>query len=76
MEERQMTKTLYLCDGKKCDDLKWCKCRVKEDGSDLCMRTADPNHAKNGPCEDPQNYPERFDVSYDNGITYYIEKEE
>jgi hypothetical protein len=45
---------LYLCDRKqKCSSSYYCKTLE-------CMHTTDPNHALNGPCENPEKS-DRFD---------------
>lgn len=72
-----MSDVKYLCDGKKECGYGNIFCGVYNKKSsaspyDLCIYTRDPEHAKNGACTDPENYPERFlKVKYD-----YWEKEE
>ena len=70
---------LYLCDGKvECSN--WVRCYVNCQKHNIaCTLTADPYHARNGFCADPQNHPERFGIVRDpnNGqIVYYYEKEQ
>ena len=53
-------KTAYLCDGLcKCSDKVGCY-RLAKSGMDYCRHTFDERHAINGPCENPENFPERF----------------
>ena len=65
-----MNHTVYLCDRKACII----------NGEDLCVdyceRTQKPEYAKNGPCSDPENHPERFDVLKKNIGIIYLEKED
>lgn len=50
----------YLCDGlDKCSDKVGCF-RVAKPGMDYCYHTFCAAHAVNGPCNDPENHPERF----------------
>ena len=50
---------LYLCDGEGCRS-KNKSCKGKPETSEFCMHTTDPDHAVNGPCEYPEQYPDRF----------------
>lgn len=53
-------KIAYLCDGLcKCSDKVGCY-RFAKAGMDYCRHTFDERHAINGPCENPENFPERF----------------
>lgn len=59
-DEKKAPETLYLCDRKqKCSSSYYCKTLE-------CMHTADPNHALNGPCENPEKS-DRFDKWPDGG---------
>ena len=51
----------YLCDGKACGNKADPYCALTKPPRGECARTIDPQHAKNGPCENPENYPERFE---------------
>lgn len=64
-----MNGTLYLCDGKACESqFKWC-------GEEYCHHTMFEDHAKNGPCKDPENHPERFErIEDSNGDVTFWEK--
>jgi len=63
---------VYLCNGKEGDCIPLNNCRLRSfDGE--CSRTFDERYAKNGPCKDPQNHPERFIFDEEHG--WYIEKE-
>ena len=69
---------LYLCDGKKERCGQKCGCSFGKSEYGNCKHTAEPEHAINGPCPDPQNHPERFEavVNKVNGaVMYYFEKE-
>lgn len=52
----------YICDGlDKCSGKIGCfRCGLE--GFQNCTHTLDPKHAANGPCEDPWNHPERFNL--------------
>lgn len=68
-----MNGTLYLCDGKACP----LQFRTCEDcGEDyFCHHTVFEDHAKNGPCEDPENHPDRFErIEDSNGDVTYWER--
>ena len=66
----------YICDGHdKCSMEPGCF--MQEDlvsKSDwVCHHTTNVEHAVNGPCKDPENYPERF--VFGNGIDFdYYER--
>lgn len=50
----------YLCDGQGCKR-EHKSCQVwPEDSPCRCWHTIDPEHAVNGPCEYPEEHPERF----------------
>lgn len=61
---RKEPKTFYICDKTLCNNCSdtYCEC------------TLDPNHAVNGPCEDPWNHTERFEIVMNDIYTSYIEK--
>jgi len=65
-----MTHIVYLCDRKACiiDGIDRCQ--------DYCKHTQKPNHAIYGPCEDPENHPERFEVAESSIGIIYREKED
>ena len=53
----------YICDGHdKCSMEPGCFMREDLVGASdmVCRHTTKAEHAVNGPCEDPENYPERF----------------
>ena len=58
---------IYICDKKKdcADPNKFIPCYP-------CQHTTDPEHALNGVCEDPWNYPERFELI---GLSQYWERD-
>ena len=65
-------KIAYLCDKK----VAYCSkggCLL----DNMCTHTTDEHYALNGPCEDPEKYPERFISSYipSTGEKYYWERE-
>ena len=49
----------YLCDGNGCKSA-WPSCKNPEFAG-MCRHTTDPEHAVNGPCEHPEEHPERFE---------------
>ena len=49
----------YLCDGMGCKS-EHKSCRGFPAKSEYCRHTTDPDHAVNGPCEHPEEHPERF----------------
>ena len=52
----------YYCDGlDECSDKPGCY-RFMYPGMDYCRHTANPDHAVYGPCEHPEEHPERFHV--------------
>ena len=65
----------YICDGHdKCSMEPGCFMREDLVGASdmVCRHTTKAEHAVNGPCEDPENYPERFVyVPDDEKIKYY-----
>lgn len=63
----------YICDGKACEDQLWPSCKIPRTEIDHCDHTTNPEHAKNGPCEDPENHPERF-KELQNGRYWEIEQ--
>lgn len=76
MVELHAPKILYLCDGlKECYTSPGCALAGYYDGE--CEHTTDPNHAKNGDVDYPQNHPERFRrVAYEGeSRVIYVEKE-
>ena len=60
IKEKPVTSVAYICDGKDCADQLWPSCKITGTKIDHCDHTTNPEHAKNGPCEDPENHPERF----------------
>lgn len=59
----------YMCDGHGCA-AEHPSCRDMPVGDpDRCTHTTDPEHAVNGACEHPENYPERFD-QYGEGVFF------
>lgn len=62
---------LYLCDRKACLP-QFRQCSVWGDKY-FCQHTVFEDHAKNGPCKDPENHPERFERMEDNNgyVTYW-----
>lgn len=63
---------LYLCKVKAPDAI--CPVNHKPCWED-CYLTTNPKYAKNGPCKDPENHPERFTANeWADGITYYEER--
>ena len=65
-----MRHVVYLCDRKACiiDGTDYCV--------DNCMYTHKGEHAINGPCEDPENHPERFEKIETRVGPVYKEKED
>lgn len=61
MDDRKFS-IIYICDGHDCNDeeLPYCKVRFPRYGE--CNHTLNSDHAKNGCCPDPWNYPERFET--------------
>ena len=51
----------YLCDGQGCKSEHKSCVFWPEDSSCRCRHTTDPDHAVNGPCEHPEQHPERFE---------------
>ena len=66
-----MIHTVYLCDRKACifDGTDYCT-------YDYCKHTQKPNHAINGPCEAPEDHPERFEAIETRIGIVYKEKED
>ena len=65
----------YICDGlvPECSDKLGCF-RCGKEGMNYCKHTFQPEHALNGACEDPWNYPQRFiDLSKSTGENEYWE---
>lgn len=64
----------YLCDGMDvCNNKVGCF-RMMNPGISNCHHTLNPEHAANGPCEDPENHPERFnklDIWDESEIAYW-----
>lgn len=63
----------YICTGNNPN------CKQHNNGCYDCKHTTDPHYAKNGPCNNPEKYPERFEAEmFDIGkgkvVTYYWEK--
>lgn len=70
-----MTKTLYLCDGNRpCKESR--NCGVMDFIIGSCFHTSHVENAKNGPCDNPEKFPERFFLEKSGNETYYTEKEE
>ena len=71
-----MNVTLYLCNHLACQP----QFGGGRSGlGDLCgcKHTQFSDYAKNGPCKDPENHPERFErVEDNNGNVTYWEKED
>ena len=70
-----MPKVLYVCDGKKaCNRSAFCYYNNHETDCS-CFLTTTLRSAKNGPCNNPEEHPERFVKEVINGATiYYTEK--
>ena len=64
----------YICDGHDKCSLEP-GCFMREDLVSMndwaCRHTKNAEHAVNGPCEDPENYPERFIPFNGETIKYY-----
>ena len=63
--------TLYLCDGgRKCN--KSLSCLLNPSAfMGVCQHTTDENHALNGICDHPEEYPGRFEeIKSGNRIIY------
>lgn len=65
---------VYLCDGKRECRLS-ASCALNPDSQvfmKLCRHTADPDHAENGPCDCPEEFPGRFEkIGDENGALYW-----
>lgn len=70
-----MSEIVYICDGNYCDNKTWGtpSCKMPGDIMCRCLHTTDPAHAKFGPCEDPENHPERF-KQLENGEFWEVER--
>lgn len=55
--DEPIKQTSYICNEQKPK----CKIRCNSKGG-YCRHTCDPRYALNGPCEDPENHPERFEI--------------
>ena len=56
--------TIYICNGKApCYMDSFCIYNREsvEHQEEICSHSIVPEHAKYGPCKDPENYPERFE---------------
>jgi len=76
MPNNQNTDTViaYICDGHdKCSMKPGCFMRGDLVGASdqVCRHTTNVEHAVNGPCEDPENDPERFVLGNGIELSYY-----
>ena len=71
-----LPRTLYICNRQRgCKKSSWCYYNNKTD-EETCKYTSGRVFAKNGPCDDPWNHPERFKKDVFNSDTIvYVEKE-
>ena len=73
MKDTKETRVYYICN-KKNPKCSYACHNLVHIGGYYCSYTTNPEYAVNGPCSDPQNYPERFDLINDSYQYTYVER--